>query len=134
MQQKIQHLCVFFFFFSSLPPTKSCMCTQLLPSSCKPLFSRVSGNSRQTLLSLQHCGCQSGLSPTHLLPACLPKGREPSVACCQDCWRSDGWVKGWMDGWMDGCVRRLLHLHITSGIHMVTAAKEASCALLNILV
>lgn len=85
-----------FVFFSSLPPTKSCMCTQLLPSSCKLLFSRVSGNSRQTLLSLQHCSCQSGPPPTHLLPACLPEGREPSVACCQDCRRSDGWMDRWM--------------------------------------
>lgn len=54
--------------------------------------------------------------PICCLPACL-RGESPLSPAV----RTAGGV---MDGWMDGCVRRLIHLHITSGIHMVTAAKK----------
>lgn len=68
------------------------MCTQPLASSCKLLFSGTSGNSRQTPLSLQRCGCQSGPPPTALLPACLEGDCPLSPAV-----RTAG-------GWRDGCM------------------------------
>lgn len=76
-------------------PAKGCMCAQLFPSSCKLLFSRVSGNSRQTPLSFQRCGCQSGPPP---IPStgCLPEGRLPSDARCQNCRMWQAQPYGWM--------------------------------------
>lgn len=81
------------------------MCAQLLPSSCKLLFSGASGNSRQNS-SFPPTLQLSIKTPTHSSAAWLPlhPPARPPACLGGDCPLSPAvrTAGGVMDGWMDG--------------------------------